>query len=150
VASAVGEEYIARCGQGDNITGGAHTESPGYFLYDHLTAGIVNWQIRTCKTSGGAAATQVDTGVPITFDNNTGVLWQKLRGELNSAYTRFDAWINDILVSPAGGLGNLPLAATAGYGVKHLNFGITKTAGLTPRDFAVEYARLQSYPTTPR
>ncbi len=141
VLSDIAEEYIARYSVGNNITGGAHTEGAGFF-YDRLTAGIVNWQLRTVKTAGGAGSTQTDTGIAV-LAGTTGAEWQKLRGEINSAATRFDAFINNVQASPAGGLGTLPATTSA---IKIAHMGITKSAGLTSRYLKIDYVRVQSYP----
>jgi hypothetical protein len=144
--SSAADEYIARYGIGDNITGGAHTEA-AYFMYDRLNLGT-NWQLKTIKTAGGAANTVTDTGVAPIY-GTTGAEWQKLRIEIASSGARADGWIDNVLISPAGGQANLPAATTA---IKIAHMGITKTedAGVNARYLKVDYLRLQSYPTTPR
>lgn len=145
--STVADEYIARFGFGDNITGGAHAEG-AYLLYDRLAAGIVNWQMRTVKTTGGAASTQTDTGVAPIY-NTDGSAWQKLRVELNSLETRADFFIDNVLVSPSGGLTTVP--GTTVQTVKMANIGITGSAyASVARLMRLEYLRIQSYPTTLR
>lgn len=144
--SSAADEYIARCGMGDNITGGAHTEG-AYFYYDRLNLGT-NWQFKTIKTAGGAGNTVTDTGVAPVY-GITGAEWQKLRIEIASGGARADAWIGNVQVTAAGGHANLPAATTA---IKIAHMGITKTedAGVNARYLKVDYLRLQSYPTTPR
>ncbi len=143
-ASTAADEYIARFGFGNNTTGGAHTEG-AYFLYDRLTAGITNWQCRTCKTAGGAASTQTDSGVVPVY---SATLSQKLRIEINSTDSRADFWIDNVQVSAAGGLATLPAVTT---GIKLYIGGITRSAYTAIDHFATtDYVRVQSYPTTPR
>lgn len=144
--SSAADEYLARYGIGDNITGGAHTEG-AYFFYDRLNLGT-NWQFKTIKTAGGAGNTVTDTGVAPVY-GMTGAEWQKLRLEIASGGARADAWIDNVKVTAAGGQANLPAATTA---IKIAHLGITKTedAGVNARYLKVDYLRLQSYPTTPR
>jgi hypothetical protein len=103
--STAGEEYIARVGFGDNVTGGADTEGAGH-LYDRLNIGA-NLQLKTIKTAGGAGNTVVDCGAVPTA-GTTGAEWSTWRGEISSGGTRFDAWVDQVQKSPVGGMANLP------------------------------------------
>jgi hypothetical protein len=142
--SAPAEEYIFRFGIGDNITGGAHTEG-GYFLYDRAGLGTT-LRLKSIKTAGGAANTVTDTGVQPIY-GTTGAEWQKYRLEISSSGARLDGWLDNVLVSPAGGQGNLPAVTT---GIKLVNGGITKSVGTTARYVKADYVRIQSYPTVLR
>lgn len=146
VASAVADEYIGRLGEGDNITGGAHTEG-SYFFTDRLNIGDDHWQFRDVKTAGGAGVTTIDTGIsPLysaTFDN-----FQRLRGEVSSNGARADAFINATQVTPGGGVANLPATSTT---IKQLTGSITGSAyASVVRQMYMDYYWLQSYPTTLR
>ena len=105
--------------------------------------------LKTIKTAGGAGSTTLDSAIVPIF-GITGAEQQKLRVEVNSTASRADFFIGNVLASPAGGLGNLPLTTTAT--VRILHAGITKIedAGITARYSKMDYLRLQSYPTTPR
>jgi hypothetical protein len=140
--SAVAEEYIARFGFGDNVSGGAHTNGC-YFLYDRLTYGDL-WVMR-CINAGGNET--IATAVAPTA-GATGAEWQKLRVEIDALDERADFWIGKTKVSAAGGLATrMPLTSTA---MKILNIGITKSAGGTARYLKVDLCRLQSYPINTR
>jgi hypothetical protein len=142
--SSTDDEYIARFGPGDNVTGGAHTNGC-YFIYDRLNLGT-NWW---CKNINGAGNTLVDSGVQPVF-NAGATLWQALRVEISSAAARSDFWIDRVNVSGVGGVsGNMPLTSTA---LKTVHWGITKTedAGINVRRFKMDYMLEQLYPTTLR
>lgn len=142
--SSAADEYIARYGIGNNLTGGAHTRGV-YFLYDRLGSGV-NWQLKNINVAG---STLVDSGVAPLY--GTGISgWQKLRLEVDSAVTRSDFWIDNVQVSAAGGVTtNLPATNDA---IKIAHFGITKTedAGVNSRNLLVDYTGVGSYPTTLR
>jgi hypothetical protein len=140
--STAAEEFISRFGISDNITGGAPANGV-YLLYDRAAYGDV-WVMRNIN---GAGNNTVPTAVaPKT--GSTGSDWQKLRVEVDSAASRSDFWIDNVLMSPAGGLNTrVPLAATA---IKHLNICLTKTVGITARYWQMDNYRIQSYPITPR
>lgn len=146
--SSAADEYIARFGLGDNLTGGAHNNGV-YFLYDRFNGGgapITTWQIRNIN---GAGNTTVSTAVAPAYDT-TGATWQKLRLEVDSAAARSDFWIDRVQVSAAGGLAaNVPTTATA---LPIAHFGITKTedAGVNARYIRSDYLWMQSYPAALR
>jgi hypothetical protein len=143
--STATEEYIGRVGIGDNITGGAHTEGC-YFLYDRLGVDI-HWQVKGIKTAGGAANTVVDTAIAPLYSSSYDY-YQRLRGEVSSAGTRFDAFINTTQVTASGGITNIPLTSTA---IRPFEIGITGSAySAATRIMYTDYHWLQSYPTTLR
>ena len=144
VLSVAAQEYIARFGFGDNVTGGAPTEG-AYLLYDRVTAGLDLWQMKTIKTAGGAGTTQTATAVvPVA---GIAAEFQKLRVEINSSASRADFIIDNVVTSPVGGLANIPAVTTP---IKIALIDITKSAGATARFLKVDNIRIQSYPTTLR
>lgn len=139
--STAGEEYIARFGIGDNITGGAHTNGV-YFVYDRITNGDV-WALKNINTTSNN--TVVTAVAPTTY--GSGTTWQNLRLEVSSGATRSDFWIDQVQVSGSGGLATyLPTSVN----VKIANVCIAKSAGTTARVIRSDYVWLQSYPTTLR
>ena len=144
--SCVTDEFILRFGMGDNAAGGAHTKGI-YLLYDRATYGDV-WVMRNINGSGNnTIATAV---APVVEVGGVATTWQKLRIEHNSSMTRTDFFIDNVQVSPAGGLATyLPNGATD-Y-VRLANFGITSTVGTgAGRQLDIEYLRVQAYLATRR
>jgi hypothetical protein len=140
--SVVAEEYISRQGWINNAVGGAPTRAL-YLVYDRLTWGNV-WVMRAINAAGN---TSVPTAIAPTIDAVGGSNWQRLRGEISSAGTRGDFWIDDVKVSGAGGITtNLPAVTDSLY----QQHGLTKSAGLSQRHIFIDYLRMQSYPTVLR
>ena len=98
-----------------------------------------------------AGAITIATAVaPVVEVGGVATTWQKLRIEHNSSMTRTDFFIDNVQVSPAGGLAtHLPNGATD-Y-VRLANFGITSTVGTgAGRQLDIEYLRVQAYLATRR
>jgi hypothetical protein len=140
--SIAAEEFIVRHGPHNNITGGAPTRGC-YLVYDRVTWGDV-WVMRNINVAGN---TSIPTAVAPNVDT-TGAVWQKLRVEIDSAATRSDFLIDNVLVSAAGGLAtNIPISTDM---VKSGGSSITKSNGINHRHIYADYARVQSYPTALR
>ena len=136
------ERYRLFFGFGNTVTNSDATNGV-YFTYDEGGTGngasaSANWQ---CITGGSSVRTLTITTVPVVINT-----WIKLRIEVNAAATSVAFYINGTLVATI--TTNIPTyAANRTVTMKQ---GISKTIGLTARNFYCDYIGYENILTTPR
>lgn len=138
--STAAEEYIARLGLHNNITGGAATDGV-YFLYDRAATGDF-YVTKTIAAAGGTTTNTTAVQPSTTFASP-----DSLAIEVNSAATRADFFINKVLQFTHAVAANIPTAVAV-----FPNFGLTKTAVTADaaRSLSTDYVDFIKSFSTPR
>ncbi len=129
--ATVAQDYIMRFGFGDEIDGTEYSE--GVWLEYNISVGV-NW-LR--KTAVGGSVTSEDTGIVVVEDS-----YIRLRGQMDAAGGIASYFING---SAEGSINtDMPIDLISP------NIHILKTAGITNRDFFIDYYDQRVIYTTPR
>jgi hypothetical protein len=133
-ASSAVEEFIIRCGFGDNTTGA--TTDGLIFVYDRATSTF--WQMQN-KTNTVATTNISSTAV--------GVGWVRLKVVVNAAASSVSYYINDVELSNSPSTLNIPSGTSR---MLTAILSITKSVGSSNRTVEVDYSALDIKLTSPR
>lgn len=132
--STITEEFIIRCGLGDNATGA--TTDGVVFVYDRTVS--TSWRLQN------KANTVSTTGQSVTA---VGTGWVRLKIVINAGATSVSYYVNDVEVTDSPVTLNIP-SGTSRMLTPILS--ITKSVGSSSRTVQMDYAALDIKLTSPR
>lgn len=133
--STAAQEYVARIGLGDLVTGADHVDGV-YFEYDRLVNGV-NWRL---KTANNSVRTNTDSTVAVVAAS-----WIKLKIVVNAAGSLVTYYINGTSVGTVST--NIPVTVARACAPTVI---LSATAGTTAKTMLMDYYFLEQVFTTPR